>query len=732
MKERSIPFFSIIILLLTNSILINLPITNSLGYEFAVVNAILLFIIAGFQVIRFFKKNHDINPIYFFIKRRLVITIFLVVPLLIGFVSHLMQSRCPFKDGIEFYFVVTVLAFFLGLCAGYFSINVSRRFANTIFIVITLLILLSTLLEFYINPQVYFYNPIFGYFPGTIYDEDVAVNSKLMAFQAFHVLVGIAFVSTLYLSQQRGKSIRIIVLVLSTGISILFFILKPVFGFATDGTRLIGSLKNSISSEHFEIYFGDSVKIEDRKYAVLLHEYYYERILDQLKEKYDKKIKSFIFDDKMQKRELFGSANANVAKPWMNQIYLNSTNYEGSLKHELVHVVASRFGVTPFRVAENFNTAMIEGMAMMIENDFDGTSIYYAAKLAYNNGYKINLQKLFEGLGFFSSFSSISYIYSGAFLLFLSDNYGVDKVKKLYRDLDFNKYFGKEFPALIKEFENFLSKNSVTNRNKAQLYFGGQTIFKKFCPRMAANEIKIARNYYNKKNFEEAEKVFDKIYQYSGSYSSLGGKVASLNRQKKYESSIKLLLTELPKFNKSQFYFNLELGLADTYVLLGDSINAIRWYDSLITQKAHIEFEEEVLIRKELLKRSTNKLRSYLEGKPEKKFNELMELNTAQLCYFSIPTISLYGKKYSEMLDAFLNSIKDKFMVSDLHSGNAALSISNYYAKLGKFREAKFWAVKATDFKVDENYMHRSIENLRLVNWLYNFADETEKSFKYN
>jgi len=582
--KRGILFASLILI---NLFLITLPLTNSLGYEFVLVNSIILFFVGGITVCSKLKTESQRNFFSYFSSEYKTVLAVVLIPLIVGSFSSLFNSRCPIKDGLAFYIAIALPSYALGIIIGFLSSLVSKKYNRLIFVSVAVLLLLTSLLELYFYPQVYFYNPVFGFFPGTIYDEDVAVNMKLIWFQLFNlILYGLGLLllrKKIYLKMKKVVIVFGLLLLIT-----LSFVLKPLLGFATTDSRLHDELQTKISTDHFEIFLGDSAKNSEYEFIGLLHEYYYEQVTNRLDVTETPKIVSYIFNDKHQKRELFGAGNADVSKPWMDRIFLNYTNYQQTLKHEIAHTVAAKFGVTPFKVAGNLNVAMIEGLAMWIENDFDNYPVQYAAKLAYNNGYKVQLENLFNSGKFFTSYSSLAYIYSGAFLEFLAESYGAKKVIQLYGDLDFENVMGENLNSLSKQFEVQLADSAFKNRShQAQLYFGGQTIFKKFCPRMASNDMKEAKDDYVKKDFAIAAEKYLSIYEYSSSANSLIGYSSSLIKQKKYKTSCSVLEKEIKNFRSSQFLYNLELQLADSYMLSGDSLNAQKYYSLVEEQKPH-------------------------------------------------------------------------------------------------------------------------------------------------
>lgn len=714
-----------------NSIFVSVPLTNSLGYEFSAINGIVLFLFFGFLSIQILKKKEcKISPALK--ENRLVIILLLIIPLLIGSISSLFLSRCPIKDGFGFYFVITIPAALFGIMTGMISVLMNKKYAALIFTLFFFMLLLITLIEFYFNPQVYFYNPVYGFFPGTIYDEDIALNYRLFFSQLYHLF----FFGTILavIRYWRKNTIRAFLLYVFLPLIFLVSILfKPFLGLATDVSQLNRNLDRIIITPHFFIHCGNKIDKSNYEFIGLLHEYYYDLVSIKLNEGMNKRINSYIFNDKNQKRELFGAGNADVAKPWLNQIFLNYENYDVTLKHEIAHVIAGKFGKSVFKVADGFNPAMIEGIAMFVEDDFAGYPVTYAAKLAYTTGNRINFNSLFNGMNFFTSYSSLAYIYSGAFLDFLLREYGVDKIKEIYNDSNWLKIYGEELPILLKRFEKSLSVDSVQyNSNQAQLFFGGQTIFKKFCPRMASNDIKEASGLMNLKKYSDAEKKYRDVYHYSASYTALSGIVASLQKQKKYPVSAELLNKEISKFRKSQFFYNLELILGDAFVLADNISAGKKSYDSLITHSPGIGYTNEVKIRNLIIdKEGTDSLKKYFKMKNAKKLDYLLKINRDEINYFTIPSIVRYSDINKFNLAEWLENLKPGFTVQNKESMVSSISISRYFLEKKDFNNAKYFAIKALDYKSSGNLTFQAIENLQLANWFTNFANETKTSFQY-
>ena len=418
-----------------------IPLTNVIGYEFSILTAFYLFLFGGITTSMFLNKLESFpspksKVIY---KRRIEYLVLIFSPLIISVSNTILSSVCPIWDGLWFYFVITVPSFLIGIMLSLTIFELFNRFQKSIFLIVFLLLCFGPIAEIYSNPQVYFFNPIVGYFPGNIYDEDISVNSLLINYRLLNLIFFAGVLLFIYKFKNRIHLYKELTLALSIFITVLFSLLKPLLGFATNDAVIIEELGAKLSTPHFNIIYPNGTDEQLVNLLGLHHEYYFEELSEFFGFEPERKITSFIFKDDDQKRKFFGAGQADVAKPWMNQIYIELHSYVRSLKHELVHIFAAEFGTTPFKIAENFNPAMIEGLAVAVEDNYNDNDVHYIAALAKKFGYNINIENLFSGLNFFSGISTLSYIYSGSFIKFLIEKYDKESVLNLYSDIDFEK-----------------------------------------------------------------------------------------------------------------------------------------------------------------------------------------------------------------------------------------------------------------------------------------------------
>lgn len=723
---------SIVVVIITSVLCSFIPLLSVIGYEFAALHAIILSFLAGTVTIGatrsnlFKSKKFRLNKKYYYYY-----LVLLIIPVTISSVNTLFFRTCPIGEGLLFYFLFVPPAMFIGIVLGALA-SLFKKFRFWIFLMLFLVILFSPLLEIYLRPQVYLYHSIFTYFPGTMYDEGISITSKMILFRLFSMF---PFAIVLFLLTNRkitardsaSYSIMIVLLILYT--AALF--VKPELEFSTTEKVLKNHLSGEVITDHFVISYPASLPINELNNQILHHEFFYKEIEESTGIRNLKKIKSFIFRDKKQKRELFGAGNADVAKPWLGQIYTGKESYNTSLKHEIVHAFASNIGSTLFKIADKWNPAMLEGYAMAIENNYASYDIHYLAFLARKNDYHFAIPSLFSGFNFLSGTSSISYIYAGSFIKFLIDEYGIEKVNDLYSNLDFRSIFGKEIIILEADYYNYLdSIKYVNNSSTAKLFFGHMPIFKKTCPRATANRLEDAWEHYSVSDYFEAYKMFKQIYEFSGSYSALTGSIQALEKMGEYDGAYKYLKSEYDKFVNSSSEFRLKIMLADLAAINGDGNYADILYKSIIENSPNEYYYSIASVRSYLKNNFPSDFSAYIKGSSIDRLLILLDrIDNRNRLHFTNLIISL--AENNNLSQSHLQKIIEHRFVNDRYIYSYLNSrIGAYYLERGEFQKARQFSQLAFDNSLRERAaIYR--EDLEKSIWISTFADSILSNVKY-
>lgn len=672
--------------------LTQLPLVNLLSYEFSFVHSILFSLIA--TVYGSIEKDNLKHQLYLY-------STLITVSIIIGIISTKLCNECPIDDGLFFYLVFVIPSFVIGTAIAYLAQFMSHRFRLQLAIIIWFILLFSFFPELYFNPQIYFYNPIFVYYPGVIYDYTIKLSKEIIIYRSINLIFAFLVIGI----TNKFKSIdyikKSIVIGLIFAIAVTFFKNKSVFNFATDQNRIKNELPNIVETEHFKIFLPDSINVKQKKIITFEHEFYYSSLEEVLKESPQKKITSLIFKDKKHKKKVFGAGNADVAKPWLNEIYIDIESYDNSLKHELAHVFSAQLVNNFLKLPSNLNPALIEGFAMALENNYGNQEIDNLTALAFKNNYSVSLTELFTNLSFFSNTSSLSYLYTGSFIKYLASEYSWDHVKKLYKSSDFKKVFNQSLINLEKQFKRYLAGYEISdNKNKADFYFGRLPIVKLKCARATAKQLSEADKLFELGKYSKAEIKYKEIYDYSNHYRALAGYSKAALMLGNSKKAIKIIKNKLPEFKNTAYYYNFISLLGDLNTIVGDVSKAYNYYNMIVKANIHNYYTANSLMKISLLKSDLKLAKEFLIY-PEKRKNILLgdiilDANDSNIKLFCLQE-SIYNN-YNNYIEEITSAVSNNELSADTFLYLAKLSYQNL-----DFERAKYFIHKAYLSKLSQN-----------------------------
>lgn len=738
MKFKSIKvnflLVELLVLILFNILLLNFPLSNTLGFEFTILNGILISFLSGLLYIHnqklFDKEKQTFGDILASIKKGNLL--FLVIPILISFISLLFVKNCAILQGIMFYLFITGPSVIVGTGLSSFSCLLSRKYPYSFFIIIYFIVLISPVFEIYFYPHIFFYNPILTYYPGTIYDESIPVDFNLISYRILNVIYFgiIILVSFKYQYSIENKKInyRIAIILVILLTAIVFVSLKDELGYSVTLTKINSELKESIETEHFIIYYDGKINKKEIELLALSHEYYFFEVSNYLNEKPSQKITSFIFVNSGQKKRLLGSEAADVAKPWLNYIYINYENYQNTLKHEIVHCIAAGFGVTPFKIAHNFNPALTEGIATAADGEYSFNTIHYAAGLAYNNNFRYPIESLFKGLNFFGQLSSLSYVYSGSFCKYLIDEYGVEKFKMIFQNGSFESVYGKSIRTLEKEYYLFIESFGIGNIHQATYYFGRKPIIRKECPRFLAEQNSNAWEAFNSKDFNVASKKFLNLLNYTDSYIALNGYIRCLIEMEKYNKALMVINKNINKYYNTSYTYNLEYLHAEVLGLSRNFEKADSLYNLIEVHSPSWQFKYLSNFRREIINDTTLYL-NYCKGSNFDRYLLIHELNKDHLKPSSIPIMIELSKELNENYSLFIKQL-DKPIDGNSDMNSFAFHLLSQMAlNNADYSKAIEYGYASLQFAADKNFRSILTSHLEKTIWFEKFAKAIKMSF---
>ncbi|MEQ9278107.1 MAG: hypothetical protein RLN83_01320 [Balneola sp.] len=570
-------YLKILLPLALGSLLLLFPLLRDLHFESAFLASILGCFIAAVVL----AKSKDDNGAF-----RLAISIMsyiyiIAVPLLI---SSLIAGCLTF-DGFAFWILLPAPSVFFGASIGRLCKTMNLP-APALFSFFILLVcsLGVWMIEFFTLPQVYFFNHVWGTWPGPIYDEALQVSESLLFFRWITILwIILLWILPNWSETSQNK----IVTFLALGCLLFSYLNLDEMGIITPRETLKKELSAHYQTTHFDIYFEEiNFTDQEMEYWALRHEFHFQQIIDILEIDWPegRKIESYIYANSWQKKKLVGAKFTSYVPIWLDQdqLHIAKQHLDGVLKHEMVHVISKQFGNSLFN--GSWSIGMIEGIAEAIAKDASSESTLdqiISAESSYPSPQQ--MKNALSNSGFYSSASSISYTTAGSFVQFLLNNYPVENFKKAYPTNDFKNSYPVSFDELVYGWHQHLKTVEIDSVDKqiSEFIFSRRSLFQKHCPHVLTKEQLLWDEY----NFHVSSQDSTKALKTIGNLYELSPDNKLIKRDWIREQLLhRNYATALYAFDASDTLLSLQILNADALFLNGDISSAQKLLQQLKPQ----------------------------------------------------------------------------------------------------------------------------------------------------
>jgi predicted negative regulator of RcsB-dependent stress response len=504
-----------LIVLVLAAALTTLPLVGSLGYEHGFVLAPLFSLVAmavGVDAMRSVGGTDEAS--WWAVGGAVLRELALLHGIAVGMtlVGGLWQRGCDPWGGLAFYAMAPGLSSLLGAACGVIAatfVERRRRALLLAFVPMASCIAIG-LWRLYADPVVYAYDPFFGYFSGSVYDEGVAVTDRYLRYRGYTVLAGFAALSVLAvvtdgslrcrrnpLEGLAGRRMVLAAVALgSSTASLLIGWNGASLGFTADEESIREVLSQRIETEHFIIDYAPRTP-DDRTIELIAaeHEFAFARLKEKMGGRAPEgKVHSFVFRDRAQKRAAMGAGTVQVAAPWRQQIYLDHRDFPHPvMHHELAHIFGNTVGDDLFGVARDglrLNVGLIEGFATgLAPRPSDRLDLHDQVEVLIALKRRPPLAAIM-GPGFLSQSSRVAYTTAGSFVLWLIETRGFEPMATFYRTAgDAQASYGQSLESLEAEWLAFLGeRNGIRPEDveaQAQRFKRG-SVFERPCAHIVA------------------------------------------------------------------------------------------------------------------------------------------------------------------------------------------------------------------------------------------------------
>lgn len=409
------------------------------------------------------------------------------LPLLAG----ALVSGCFSIHGLAFWLIFPLPSVFFGYAIGRLLRKWQLPYRRTI-TTITLSGIAAGIFifEFFTYPQVYFFNHVWGGWAGPIYDETITVSDSTFFFRSITVLWVLLLWHIPSISRKKLSLWIVVLSAIALGFS---YTQLAEMGIISPPSHIQAVLGGNQETEHFQLFYDRDYYSEyEINMLAREHEFYLEQISDKLEldmPDSSRKIESYLYANPWQKKHLVGAKFTSYVPVWLSgdQLHIAKQQIAGSLRHELVHVVAKQFGNN--LINASWSIGFIEGLAVAVDGGALRTTTVdqiVASQKPYPG--PDALRKAFSPWGFYSGRSGVNYTTSGSFVQYLMDQYPVENLKKAYRTGNVMEAYTQDWQVLIRGWHQRLDSIAVDSidRHRARQLFSIPSLLEKPCPHVVS------------------------------------------------------------------------------------------------------------------------------------------------------------------------------------------------------------------------------------------------------
>lgn len=165
----------------------------------------------------------------------------------------------------------------------------------------------------------------------------------------------------------------------------------------------------------------------------------------------------FVYPNRESKKLWFGGDGTDITDVVTPSVHITPEGWpHPTLRHELVHAIASRFAY--HGLGFHPNMAFTEGLAVALAPTEDDLSLHEGAADILANKRLLHIEHLFSPL-FWSESGRRAYTAAGSLLLFLLSEGSLSQVKALYAGASWESALGQSPDAVLRSWQTFLHEH---------------------------------------------------------------------------------------------------------------------------------------------------------------------------------------------------------------------------------------------------------------------------------
>ena len=483
------------------------PLFNLLGYEFAFAAGVPVAFCAGACGVRARRVEYD-APYRAWGRASRRALVLALVPLLPITLNAMRVQNCDYLEGLAFYGVLTLSGAIVAAGWGVAIGRIARRRGVWLFVVAAVTTLVWTLAGIWFEPPVDAFHPLFGYYPGPIYDPVVRIGEQLVWSRIEDLSAAAALVALSGATRDLRDGALPLILALATACVHAVAVAKDVH---RDAEHIAESLGGVYTTEHARVvYPGEwsSARVERMGWEL---EFDYAELRTFFGFDTTRPITVYIYPDLATKKRLMGAANTRVAKPWQWAFSVHAPKIGDDVTmHEMAHVFSAEIANPPHHLSLGPgglpNMAQIEGLAVAATWNGRRLDRHQWSAAMRRLDLAPPVDTLLAPSGFITSYQGVAYTVCGSISRHFVDTYGRAALAEAYRTGDFALAAGRPLDALATAWGRFVDEQPLPPgaMEQARATFDRPSIFGRVCARDIAQRRRRATEALRAKRHAES------------------------------------------------------------------------------------------------------------------------------------------------------------------------------------------------------------------------------------
>jgi tetratricopeptide (TPR) repeat protein len=498
-----------------------LPLLEVPGYELGEAGALAAVVLLGpwlgFAAARRERSLPDPSPLAAWVAAS-VVSAALLAALFAGSALAAAFGPCRPLFAAAFFPALALPSAFLAqslAVAAAFTARDRRGLATASYATAALVLLAVRLVATWRGPAAYLLDPLWGYFPGPLYDEAVPLDARLLLGRAEAVgwaaaVAGVAEtlarrraargpaseVAASGRSGLGGTTRRAGAVVLAAGLVLAaatFSSRIAVQGSLDPREGIARALGARRDGPRCTLFLPSEKPAAAADELLAECEFHAADVAARLGIRAPPRVTVFVYRSSDEKRRLVGAARTDYTKPWLAEIHVDDEPLPHPvLRHEIVHAVASALAPAPLHVPARARVlpslALVEGLAVALDAPRGAFTLHQWSRAARDLGYLPDLERILGPAGFWSQAQARAYAAAGSFLAWLLERYGPQPVVAAYATGDLSGAFGRPLGELVQEWREHLDgvPSSPELAAAAERWFSRESLFQRRCVREVA------------------------------------------------------------------------------------------------------------------------------------------------------------------------------------------------------------------------------------------------------